>query len=357
MRTKLITKLGITIAMIALLALSAVPGYASTLYNTAVSYWNFDEGSGSYANDTAGTGNANTGTLTNKGGSGTPTWTTGYFGGALSFDQSKYQYVNVPIATDLQISGSMTFSAWIYPIPPQNQGYGGVIQDVSGLLNGRLLIGDDGSTLVQFITSNNNYSFYGPAVTNNAWNNIVYMVDTTAHKEYIIINGNVAGEGVYNGATFTRTGSSPLQIGQGHSTSGYSFNGKIDEVAIWSSVLSTTQIDALYKEGFIYNAVKTGGAFGLGYNTDKANQLAALYAAQTGTTVIDGTTWRYVTHEDPIWDQYGTRTIGETFTVNGVKYLYLGGGLDYGDPAVPEPATVAGVWVALIVIGYRRFRK
>src|SRR3989338_4761919 len=65
----------------------------------------FDEGSGTTATDTSG--NNNSGTLTNG-----PAWSTGQYGGALSFDGTN-DYVNVPDAASLDLT-SWTISAWVF---------------------------------------------------------------------------------------------------------------------------------------------------------------------------------------------------------------------------------------------------
>jgi hypothetical protein len=55
-------------------------------------------------------GNGNTGTLVNA-----PTWTTGKINGALSFNgSSTTQYVDAGNPALLQITGSITITAWIY---------------------------------------------------------------------------------------------------------------------------------------------------------------------------------------------------------------------------------------------------
>ena len=64
-----------------------------------------DEGSGSTTADSSG--NGNTGTLT-----GSPTWVTGKFGDALSFNGTT-QYVEIPNSTSLTISGAMSIGGWI----------------------------------------------------------------------------------------------------------------------------------------------------------------------------------------------------------------------------------------------------
>src|SRR5436190_6937587 len=57
--------------------------WCSTSQAALVGYWNFNEGSGLTATDTAGYTNANNGTL--LGGAETPAWVSGRFGSALGF--------------------------------------------------------------------------------------------------------------------------------------------------------------------------------------------------------------------------------------------------------------------------------
>src|SRR4029079_7772528 len=72
-----------------------------------VAYWNFDEGSGTTANDSSG--NGNTGTLVNG-----PQWTTGVTGKALLFDGISHN-VTVMDSNSLNLSSAFTLSAWVNP--------------------------------------------------------------------------------------------------------------------------------------------------------------------------------------------------------------------------------------------------
>ena len=71
--------------------------------NGRIGHWLLDEGSGSYAYNSSG--GTNTGTLYN-----TPTWTTGQFVGALSFDGVN-EYVGIPN----DVTGIRTVSFWMKP--------------------------------------------------------------------------------------------------------------------------------------------------------------------------------------------------------------------------------------------------
>lgn len=71
--------------------------------NHPIAYWNFDEGSGLIANDTA---NGNDGTLISG-----PVWTEGKFNGGLQFNGTNY--VDCGNNTSLNITGSISISAWV----------------------------------------------------------------------------------------------------------------------------------------------------------------------------------------------------------------------------------------------------
>lgn len=71
-----------------------------------VGEWHFEEGSGTLAHDTSG--NGNDGTIYET------AWTSGISGYALSFDGSD-DYVNVPYATNLDITGAITIELWMNP--------------------------------------------------------------------------------------------------------------------------------------------------------------------------------------------------------------------------------------------------
>ncbi|HUW20936.1 MAG TPA: LamG domain-containing protein [Sedimentisphaerales bacterium] len=79
---------------------------AATLTEGLVSCWNFDEGSGTTAYDSAGTNN---GTLVNG-----PVWTTGKIAGALSFDGIN-DYVALPNNTPIWLpQNDFTAACWVY---------------------------------------------------------------------------------------------------------------------------------------------------------------------------------------------------------------------------------------------------
>ena len=76
---------------------------------------------------------------------------------------------------------------------------------------------------------------------------VTYDQSGTMMKLYV--DGVLIGNN--NSDTLKANGDRPLRIGAGrtNTTAAYFFNGKIDEVAIWSSELSSDEIVQLYNSG------------------------------------------------------------------------------------------------------------
>ncbi|MCM8790215.1 MAG: DUF167 family protein, partial [Candidatus Omnitrophica bacterium] len=156
-----------------------------------------------------------------------------------------------------------------------------------------------------------------------------------------------------------------------------SFYGLIDDAAVWTKALSKEEINAVGQMGVGRAYALTGSdtdlstaieklgylmtansSLNLNYTQSQINELIDIYTSQNASgAVIDGITWTYIAHDDPIWTGHNP---GDAFTVNGVKYILLGGGLGgqpLGGGEVPEPSTVAGLLGTIILIFYRRIKK
>lgn len=81
--------------------------------NGTVSWWHFNENSGSAAADSSG--NENAGTLGNASAWTAPAWVTGRFGNALLFNAGKGQFVNIsgPSRSLATITNNVTAEAWV----------------------------------------------------------------------------------------------------------------------------------------------------------------------------------------------------------------------------------------------------
>lgn len=197
-----------------------------------LSYWNFDEGSGTIAHDSVG---SNNGTLVNG-----PVWTTGKIGGALSFDGVN-DYIalssftvstnNATIAlwfnTSADFSGNYNQQGYLISGNNQYTDYLAVVNE------GTARYAIAGETDLQ-----NDYFVYVPnVVLKDQWNHVAVSFDNKTAKTYL--NGELID---------TRSVIDSLDIWKigGRTTEFY--NGKIDDVRIYDNALSQTEIRALVPE-------------------------------------------------------------------------------------------------------------
>jgi len=212
-----------------------------------VGWWKMDEGRGNKANDE--TSNNNDGTLgdgTCQPGSGTcPTWVSGKYGSALSFDGNS-SYVNCGNGNSLNITGDITIGAWIYP----NQ------------LNNINAIFSKGTSGYDYSFYLGTGSYYGNAlsfqlravggistgsilVQPNQWNYVTGVRNGTVMSTYI--NGKLASQISNAASSNIPTNSVNALIGE--YTGGTTFNGSIDDVRIYNYARTADQIRVDYNDG------------------------------------------------------------------------------------------------------------
>ena len=207
-----------------------------------VAAYGFNEGSGTTTADASG--NGLTGTLNGA------AWTTlGKFGNALSFNGSS-NYVDLGNPTPLKLTGSMTWSAWIYATA--NPADDGQIIAKSGGTNGTL-----GS---QFKTSPDTgphtfgVAVSGDGITNaqrystsvrslNTWYFVTGVYDATNRKLDVYVNGQL-DDGVLRGTVPASQFDPATNVNIGRRSGGFYFAGRIDEVRIYNRALSAPEIQA-----------------------------------------------------------------------------------------------------------------
>ncbi|MDP3901047.1 MAG: LamG-like jellyroll fold domain-containing protein [bacterium] len=221
----------------------------STLGSEAVGIWRFNEGSGATAYDNAGYGN--NGSLTNG-----PAWKTAVecgldLGACLSFDGAD-DYVALGDILGFEGFAPYTVSVWINTTTFDGTWRRIVSKHgVVGTREGWLLWIHLGSTrelgFERFVGGVNNGStfFQSNAMPSGEWAHVVGTFDGSKSRLYL--NGSlVATPGT---ATLGLIDTSvPLAIGRDGGGGSY-FGGMADDVAIYASALSTTQVQQLYAEG------------------------------------------------------------------------------------------------------------
>ncbi len=270
------------------------------LENGLVGNWTFNgtDLSGTKAYDRSGAGN--TGTLTNG-----PAVTPGKVGQALSFDGTD-DSVNVTDANSLDLTSTITVSAWVY---------------------GRSWVNTEGSFIVSkngeqsgeyrgyyFAVDTSGYPFFAfntlgvsgtavadIAVSTGRWYFLSATYDQTSIKLYV--DGVLVKTQAETDAMVANT--YPLSIGRARPTgSAYGeWDGSIDEVRIYNRALSATEIESIYASGQS-DEVNTGASQAQGgsrldsglagyWRMDDGSGTSATDASTNGNTgtLTNGPTW------------------------------------------------------------------
>src|SRR5262249_52193792 len=215
---------------------------ARTTPAALIAAYGFNEGAGTTVADAAGTGN--TGTLNGA------TWTTaGEFGQAPSFNGTS-PYVGLGNAPSLQLTGSLTISAWInaaaFPVDDaaivskRGTGDNGFQLDTTV---------DRGPRTIGFKLTNSsgvNVARYGStALVPGQWYYVsgVYNAAAPTIDVYLHRLPNTAAPRGPAPAS-QQNPPLPVVIGKRSGLSSFEFNGRIDEVRLYRTALTQAQIQA-----------------------------------------------------------------------------------------------------------------
>jgi hypothetical protein len=178
----------------------------------------------------------------------------GQVGQSFSFDGSG-NHVRVPASASLNVGAGngLTVEAWINPADSSpgpivewavNGAYA-VLLWANSLSSGALygaIFGTDGSSHIIQSASG--------ILQANSFQHVAMTYDKASGIARLLINGSVAAESSLG--TYTPRTASDLYIGHRPATTPagpVSFNGKIDEVSIYSRALATAEIQAIYNAG------------------------------------------------------------------------------------------------------------
>jgi len=212
---------------------------SSTLLTGLVSWWSLDEASGSRA-DSHGSN-----TLTDN---NTVTQAAGKIGNAGQFTTATAEYLSVAAGHGLGGGTSFTAAAWVYPDTIISNG--GILRVGSGngITTHDWLLATQ-STYFKFFKSYDstweqlNAATYGaPALS--TWQFVMAEYDIATKTLGIQINNGTKDTATHTGTTATP--SQPFEIGRYHTSE---WNGRIDEAAFWSRLLTTEEKAELYNSG------------------------------------------------------------------------------------------------------------
>ncbi|MBI2547602.1 MAG: hypothetical protein HYW23_04125 [Candidatus Aenigmarchaeota archaeon] len=218
--------------------------------NGLVGYWTFDEGAGSNVYDASGYDD--TGVLVNMNitGNATSGWNvTGCkSGGCMNFDGIN-DYINVTDNPVLNISGSITLSAWVKigvgsgggMILAKQQDLAGTADDsgyfLSGASSPRFLIDNAGTTSDIFGTTD---------LRDNKWHLLTGTYDYSTGITRVYVDGKQENSGTFS--TTIGLINKSFIIGDRAQLDSH-FNGTIDEAKIYNRALSSDEIRAEFIAG------------------------------------------------------------------------------------------------------------
>jgi hypothetical protein len=208
------------------------------LFSTSglVGYWNLDEGTGTTAYDTSGSGNTGIWSGT------TPYYASGKVGpSAGSFDGTD-DYVNIS-SIDSSLSGSQgAIALWAYPMSTATSTTGYIFSSW-GPSSNRFYISyyPPPSNTVSVTRSNPSVSIGLGTIPLNSWYHITLTWNSSMMYGYL--NGNLIASSSYTNSS-SQGGNST--IGAYQDAPAQLFPGKIDDVRIYNRALSAAEVQGLY---------------------------------------------------------------------------------------------------------------
>jgi hypothetical protein len=201
-----------------------------------------DEGTGTTASDSSGSGN--NGALQNG-----PTWTTGKSGGALNLDGSNDTLYIGNSASLNTISTGLTFAAWVYRNTTQSGFVAVATREVGTTYYEHFYLGFENGNYRWFVNTTGGYSSVtlGGASPTAQWVHVVGTYDGSNVSLYV--NGALQFSTLHSGTFPSDT--TGITIGASHNGSSHTpeeaFNGKVDDVNIYAYALTAQQVQQLYQ--------------------------------------------------------------------------------------------------------------
>ena len=264
----------VPILALALIALIPVPSRA---VGGLVAAFAFDEGAGSTVADASG--NGNTGTISGA------TWTAGEYNYGLAFNGTSAR-VDVPDAASLHLTSAMTLEAWVKP------------SVVTSNWRDVVYKGNDNYYLMATSTRSSkpvggvtiagtHQEAVGAApMAAGTFAHVAATYDGSTIRLYV--NGAEVGSKAATGSITTST--NPLQIG-GDSIYGQYFAGTIDEIRIYNTALTQSQIQADMATAIgspVSDTVPPTTPANLGANAVSSNMISLNWTASTDNIGVTG---------------------------------------------------------------------
>jgi len=219
----------------------AASAYRDTVVaDNPVAYWRLGEASGTVAGDLRG---GHPGTYAYNPSLAQPGALFNDSATSVGFDGTS-QFVQIPSDAS---TNTATFSAEVWVRPTGGNGtYRGVITDRFYPRGYNLYLGGSGAWEFWINSGSGMAVIGGGSSTLNAWHHVVGTFDGS--NAILYVNGvQVASTAVSSG--YQSQAQAPIVIGQADSGNNFYFPGQLQEAAIYSTALSTTQVQHHYSVG------------------------------------------------------------------------------------------------------------
>ncbi|MEX0883692.1 MAG: LamG domain-containing protein, partial [Cyclobacteriaceae bacterium] len=201
-----------------------------------VGHWKMDEGNGSALRDYSGNGNH--ARIEND---SDVSWVSGIQGQALQTNGRIDRFSSVPHNSSLNITESITMSAWIRPSGKSKKQIlsKGDVYELLIFENGKVefRINRDSNAKDYMIQSKKDYANDG-----RTWMHVAVTFD--GRKSTIYINGEEDNSTTFN-STKINSNNAPVQIGAKYGDNRWT--GALDDVRLYNEALSSSQIRGIYK--------------------------------------------------------------------------------------------------------------
>jgi hypothetical protein len=207
-----------------------------------LSHLALDEGTGTTATDSSGNGNS--GALQNG-----ATWTTGKSGSALNFDGVNDTLYIGNWGGLTSITNRVTIATWIYRNAAQSGHVSVAARQIGTTYDDHFYLGFEDGNYRWFVNTSNGYSngSVGGAAPVGQWVHVVGTYDGSAVKLYV--NGVQQFSTPHSGTFANDT--TGVTFGAAYNNSSHAaeeaFNGKLDDINIYSYALTAQQVQQLYQ--------------------------------------------------------------------------------------------------------------
>jgi hypothetical protein len=207
---------------------------------------------------------------------------------SLSLDGTD-DHAEVAGSSEIQLSNPLTISAWIYLTA--NASTNNIRTIISW---GSAATGQGRFFGVWGAGNNLSFQTYQSSTTStssllsNTWYHVAATVTTGETKLYINGSLDTTGSNTLNSFTYSKTHVGELYYSQ--TTAARHFAGNIDELALFNSVLTASEVSQLYNDNQPFNLNSDGGDYSSSANLKAWWRMGDGTEAGSGTTIYDMST-------------------------------------------------------------------